>query len=91
MTSKKKRYKVEATPSFRRMLKKLSYETQRRTLEKLKELETRPHSFKSLHGSLAGRYAIRIGDYRAIYTLDNDKRRIVLHTVAHRRIVYKRS
>jgi mRNA-degrading endonuclease RelE of RelBE toxin-antitoxin system len=45
MNSKRKGYKVEATPSFRRMLKKLSREAQHRTLERLKELETRPHSF----------------------------------------------
>ena len=89
MKSKKKRYKVEATPSFRRMLRKLSYEAQHRTLEKLKELKTRPHSFKRLHGPLAGKYAIRIGDYRVIYTIDDDKRRVILHTVVHRRSAYK--
>ena len=89
MNSKRKRYKVEATPSFRRMLRKLSHKTQRRTLKKLKELETRPHTFKRLHGPLAGRYAIRIGDYRVIYTIDDAKRRVVLHTVVHRRIAYK--
>jgi len=89
MSSKRKGYKVEATPSFRRMLKKLSREAQHRTLEKLKELETKPHSFKRLHGPLAGRYSMRIGNYRVIYTIDDDKRRVVLHTVVHRRRAYK--
>lgn len=89
MNSKRKDYKVETTPSFRRMLKKLSREAQHKTLEKLKELETKPHSFKRLHGPLAGRYTMRIGNYRVIYTIDDDKRRVVLHTVVHRRRAYK--
>jgi len=89
MSSKQKRYKVEATPRFRKMLRKLKREAQHRTLKKLKELETKPRSFKRLRGPLVGRYAVRIGDYRVIYTIDEDKTRVILHTVVHRRIAYK--
>jgi len=90
MNSKPKRYKVEVTPRFRKMLKKLDREAQYRTLKKLKELETKPYSFKRLHGPLAGRYTLRIGDYRIIYTIDEDGGKVVLHTIAHRRMVYKK-
>jgi len=57
---------------------------------KLRELETKPYFFKRLHGPLAGRYAVRIGDYRVIYTIDEEEGRVVLHTVVHRRTAYKR-
>lgn len=90
MNSKPKRYRVEATPRFRRMLRKLDREAQHRTLTKLRELETKPYSFKRLHGPLAGRYAVRIGDHRVLYTIDEEEGRVVLHTVVHRRIAYKR-
>lgn len=90
MSSKPKRYKVETTPRFMKMLKKINHKAQLRALKKLKELETKPHSFKRLHGPLAGRYAVRIGNYRVIYTIDEDKGRVVLHTIVHRRIAYKR-
>jgi len=90
MSLKQKRYRVETTPRFRKMLSKLRREAQYRILKKLKELETKPRSFKRLHGPLAGRYVVRIGDYRVIYTIDEDELRVTLHTVVHRRISYKR-
>jgi len=90
MSLKSKKYRVEVTPRFRKMLKKLDYKAQLRTLGKLKELEVQPHSFKRLRGPLTGRYAMRIGNYRVIYTIDEDKTRVVVHTVVHRRIAYER-
>ncbi len=36
-----------------------------------------------------GAFKLRVGDYRAIYTVDQDKAIITVHLVGHRREVYK--
>jgi len=41
-----------------------------------------------LHGSLKGKYRIRVGDYRIIYMVSEKERRIYLLGVAHRKKVY---
>jgi len=41
---------------------------------------------------LAGRddYRIRVGDYRIVYTVDDDARLVIVGRIAHRREVYRR-
>lgn len=41
---------------------------------------------------LAGRddFRIRVGDYRIVYTVDDDRRIIIVARIAHRREVYRR-
>jgi mRNA interferase RelE/StbE len=41
---------------------------------------------------LAGRddYRIRVGDYRVVYAVDDDKRVVLIARIAHRREVYRR-
>ena len=43
---------------------------------------------ESLTGQWRGYYRLRIGDYRAIYELDRDNRRIVVERVRHRSVSY---
>ncbi len=47
----------------------------------------RPRNAKKLRGSDA--FRIRIGDYRVLYTVDDDARRIDIVAVGHRRSVYR--
>ncbi|HLG01440.1 MAG TPA: type II toxin-antitoxin system RelE/ParE family toxin [Acidimicrobiia bacterium] len=44
---------------------------------------------KPLVGELAGLYVARRGDYRVIYEIDDQRRRVVVHRVQHRRDVYR--
>jgi mRNA-degrading endonuclease RelE of RelBE toxin-antitoxin system len=44
---------------------------------------------KPLVGELAGLYVARRGDYRVIYEVDDERRPVVVHTVQHRRDVYR--
>lgn len=37
---------------------------------------------------MEGLYSMRVGDYRIIFTIDEDKGRVVLLSVAHRRKAY---
>lgn len=86
---REKRYKIISLPRFEKDLAKLKQETKRRVLTNLSILESSPHSFKELHGSLKGKHTMRIGDYRLIYTIDEKSETIFLMTITHRRHAYK--
>ena len=60
-----------------------------RIKEKIEELKINPHLFKKLHGELEGLYSMRVGNYRIIYTINEDVKRILLLSVAHRKKVYQ--
>ena len=82
------KYEIVALPRFEKDFRKLDKDAKRRVLQGLSMLESRPFSFKALHGRLKGKYALRVGDYRIIYVVDEVKKVIHLMTVAHRRHVY---
>ncbi|HLF09195.1 MAG TPA: type II toxin-antitoxin system RelE/ParE family toxin [Dehalococcoidia bacterium] len=42
-----------------------------------------------LTGRYRGLYRLRIGSYRAIYSLQRDRHAIVVHAVRHRREAYR--
>ena len=46
----------------------------------------RPLGSRKLRGGEA--YRLRVGDYRVLYTIDDQARRIFVYGVAHRREVY---
>jgi mRNA interferase RelE/StbE len=47
----------------------------------------RPHGYKKLKGEDA--YRIRVGDYRIIYEIDDDKIIVTVVSVGHRKDIYK--
>jgi mRNA interferase RelE/StbE len=56
------------------------------------QLEQTPRShpnIKPLKGSLSGYYRYRIGDYRLIYSVDDEANQVLVVTIAHRREVYE--
>jgi len=83
----KPRYRIVHTPRFERKFRKLTSESQRRVAEKILLLETDPSAGKPLHGELKGLFSLRVGRYRVVYEIQDG--RIILHTVAHRRAVYR--
>jgi mRNA interferase RelE/StbE len=42
-----------------------------------------------LSGNLSGFYKLRVGDYRVIYSLDQNSETIIIEKVGHRREIYK--
>jgi mRNA interferase RelE/StbE len=55
-------------------------------------LEQNPRShpnIKPLKGNLAGYYRYRIGDYRVVYSVDDQKRLVMVVAIAHRKDVYE--
>ena len=42
-----------------------------------------------LKGPLKGLYKLRVGDWRVIYSIDHERKAIVVHMVGHRREIYR--
>jgi mRNA interferase RelE/StbE len=58
----------------------------------LQQLEQNPRSqpnIKALKGDLAGLYRYRIGDYRVIYSIEDEIVRVFVVAIAHRSQAYK--
>ncbi|NLD88336.1 MAG: type II toxin-antitoxin system RelE/ParE family toxin [Clostridiales bacterium] len=87
-------YHVEFTVSALQELKKLDRQTSALILGWIrKNLEGcgNPRSYgKALAGNLSGRWRYRIGDYRLIADIDDEKILILVLCVGHRRDIYER-
>jgi mRNA interferase RelE/StbE len=83
-------YQVEITREALRALSKLDKPIRRRVQSAIDELQAdpRPHGAIALQG-LSGAYRIRIGDYRVIYTINDDKLVVVVVDLGHRREIYR--
>lgn len=83
-------YRVILKPRAERDLDALPIEVARRIWQKLEALETnpRPPSATKLVGEERA-YRIRIGDYRAVFLVNDDERIVEVVRVAHRREVYR--
>ena len=83
------RYTVEIKRSAEREMDRLPAEMHRRISGKILALGDNPHPLGSrkLRGGEA--YRLRVGDYRVLYTIDDQARRIFIYAVAHRREVYR--
>jgi mRNA interferase RelE/StbE len=61
-----------------------------RILPKIEDLavEPRPHGCKKLRGG-EDAWRVRVGDYRAIYIIDDEAKKVEVTRIAHRREVYE--
>jgi len=84
----KPKFELVFTKEFLRRLEQLDKKTQLRILKKLRTLEEKPFADKRLTGHLTGLLSLRIGNYRIIYQLSENK--IIIRTVGHRKTIYKR-
>ena len=84
----KAKFRIEFTPRFRRRLKALDRAVQIQILRQIKGLEKSPYVGKPLRGVWKGIYSLRIGDYRLLYKIADE--RVFLLTVGHRKAVYGR-
>lgn len=82
-------YKIELSRSAVKSLKKLPKHTSARIFAKIKLLATdpRPMDTKKLVGLPS--FRIRVGDYRVIYSIDDEIVTVLVVKVAHRREVYR--
>ena len=83
-------YTVEVTPAAGRQIRKLDRNTQKRILARIEKLEEdpRPRDAAKLQ-SPEELYRIRVGDYRIIYQVEDDRLIVLIVRVGNRREVYR--
>jgi mRNA-degrading endonuclease RelE of RelBE toxin-antitoxin system len=81
----KTKFRLEFAPRFERRFKDLDQQTQIRILREVQILTENPHAGKALKGQWEGTYSFRIGAFRIVYLISQD--RVVLLTVGHRKDV----
>lgn len=77
------------TREFSRQYQKLDHPVQERIQKAINRLKSEPRLGKPLTGLLSGRWSYRVGDYRILYKIYQDKFLVLCLTVGHRREIYK--
>lgn len=87
-----KPYYVEFRPQSSENLGRLTKSNAQRVLNKISWLANNfdAVSHEALTAELKGLFKLRIGVYRAIYSVVRKKRLIIIHLVGHRRNIYER-
>ena len=82
-------YRLLIKPSAAKELEALPTKDRKRIAAKIQRLasEPRPVSTEKLSGQ--EKYRLRQGNYRALYSVNDDETTIVIVKVAHRRDVYR--
>lgn len=81
-------YEVEIKPRAQKQLKKLSQEIKERILKKVVFIRDIPQSFmKKLESKDI--WSLRVGDYRVLIDIFEDKKLMEIVKVGHRKEVYK--
>jgi len=83
------KYKLRVTRTFEKDFRKFDLQTKRRIDSTVRILETDPHAGKPLRADLAGKWSIRTGDYRVIYQINEEGKRVLLYHAMHRKKVYR--
>jgi len=83
-------YRIEVRPAAARALRQLGREVQPRIQGAiaLLALNPRPPAARALRGRPGLR--VRVGDYRIVYTVEDDVLLVVVVAIGHRREVYRR-
>ncbi|TIH12772.1 type II toxin-antitoxin system RelE/ParE family toxin [Marinifilum sp. JC120] len=85
-------YDVELSKIADKQFKKLPANIQaqlQETIDGLKE-NPRPHGYKNLKGKLSEYYRVRSGNYRIIYSIEDEQLTVYLLKIGDRKQVYKK-
>jgi len=85
-------YSIELSSSAAKALDKLEKTNRLRIVGAiaLLSVDPRPPGAKMLRGGDHGRWRVRAGDYRVVYTVEDGRLLVLVLRVAHRREVYDR-
>ena len=85
-----RRYEVVLSPKAEKQLDELPTPLRRRITEAIEGLESkpRPHGVKKLTGA-ENLWRIRVGDYRIVYTIEDDRLIVLVVKIGHRREIYR--
>lgn len=84
-------YELAFHPNVAKDLRGLDKSIRQRILSRIEWLADHAEEIRHepLTAQWAGMYRLRIGDYRVIYDLEQEQRRIIIYAVGHRREIYK--
>jgi mRNA interferase RelE/StbE len=82
-------YRIEYTPSAAKTLRNYDRVLQRRILAKIEKLSENPRPMGATKLSGHEAYRIRIGDYRIIYAIADEKLLVLVVEIGNRRDVYR--
>lgn len=82
-------YKIQIKPSAAKELKKIPLKDRRRIVAHITELadDPRPQGCEKLSG--ADKYRIRQGNYRVVYSIQDQNLIVLVIRIAHRKEVYR--
>jgi len=84
-------YALSITPAAGKMLESLPRALHGRIREKIEHLKANPRPSGCVKvAGLKHAYRIRIGDYRVIYEIHDDRRIVIIFIIDHRKQVYRR-
>ena len=87
-------WKIEFDPAALKELRKLDKPVEKRILkflrERVEKLDDPRQVGARLQGALSGFWKYRVGDYRLICSLEDDRLVVLVLRIGHRREVYKR-
>lgn len=86
-----KTYQVTFRHDVEKDFEKIDQQVAQRILNKIKWLSENFGLItpQPLIGKWKGKFKLRVGDYRVIYSVNENEKRITIHLAAHRREIYK--
>ena len=83
-------HKLVLSRDAAKTLEKLTPQMRRRIITALEIVRANPLKGKRLRGELEGLFSLRVGDMRAVYEVDHERRVIVVHAIGPRGDIYKK-
>jgi mRNA interferase RelE/StbE len=92
LDSNKTTYDIRILDTATRELARLDKSAGSRIVERINRLAKNLDNIKpeALTGDLAGLYKLRVGNYRVLYEIIRNERAIVIHSIGHRREIYRK-
>lgn len=82
-------YCVNIKQSAAKALEKIDREDRSRIIKAIDQLKTNPNTGDMLKGDFSGLRRIRIGKYRVVYEVQDQKLIVLVIRIGHRREVYR--
>lgn len=84
-------YDIILSKAATKQLRNISKKDQSAITNKIESLanDPKPSGAKALQGKLAPYYRVRCGDYRVVYSIEDDKLIVIVVKIGHRRKVYR--
>jgi mRNA interferase RelE/StbE len=84
-----RRYSVEFAPKVEQALHQLDGAVRKRIVSRIEALEQEPRPSGCVKLSGAELWRIRVGDYRVVYSIEDQRLTVLVVRVGHRREVYR--